>query len=80
MAKRLATILAKPPRIDTGGMRLLQHRVCQARISHGVFEPAAKLGIKTGEGLRQWTPEQADAVRGRLSRFLAEQAKRRKQS
>jgi hypothetical protein len=34
--------------------------------------------MKTGEGLRKWTPEQADAVRARLSRFLAEQAKARK--
>jgi 3-hydroxybutyryl-CoA dehydrogenase len=39
---------------------------------------AGKLGMKTGEGMRQWTPEQADAVRTRLSRFLAEQAKARK--
>jgi 3-hydroxybutyryl-CoA dehydrogenase len=37
-----------------------------------------KLGMKTGEGLRQWTPEQADAVRSRLSRFLADQAKARR--
>jgi 3-hydroxybutyryl-CoA dehydrogenase len=39
---------------------------------------AGKLGMKTGEGLRKWTPESADAVRGRLSRFLAAQAKARK--
>ncbi|MGC2122445.1 MAG: 3-hydroxyacyl-CoA dehydrogenase NAD-binding domain-containing protein [Xanthobacteraceae bacterium] len=39
---------------------------------------AGKLGMKTGEGLRKWEPEQADAVRDRLSRFLAEQAKARK--
>ena len=39
---------------------------------------AGKLGMKTGEGLRKWTPEQADAVRALLSRFLAEQAKARK--
>jgi len=39
---------------------------------------AGKLGMKTGEGLRKWTPEQADAVRTRLSRFLAAQAKARK--
>jgi 3-hydroxybutyryl-CoA dehydrogenase len=38
---------------------------------------AGKLGMKTGEGLRKWTPEQADAVRTRLSRFLAEQARTR---
>ena len=38
---------------------------------------AGKLGMTTGEGLRKWTPKQADAVRARLSRFLAEQAKAR---
>jgi 3-hydroxybutyryl-CoA dehydrogenase len=41
---------------------------------------AGKLGMKTGEGLRKWTPEQADAVRSRLSRFLAQQAKARKKN
>lgn len=41
---------------------------------------AAKLGMKTGEGLRKWTPQQADAVRTRLSRFLADQAKVRKKN
>jgi len=40
---------------------------------------AGKLGMKAGEGFRKWTPEQADAVRTRLSRFLAAQAKARKQ-
>jgi hypothetical protein len=30
--------------------------------------------------LRQWTPQSADAVRERLSRFLAEQAKARKKA
>jgi 3-hydroxybutyryl-CoA dehydrogenase len=39
---------------------------------------AGKLGMKTGEGLRKWTPQSADAVRERLSRFLAEQARARK--
>ena len=39
---------------------------------------AGKLGMKTGEGLRQWAPGEADAVRTRLSAFLAEQAKARK--
>jgi hypothetical protein len=34
--------------------------------------------MKTGEGLRKWSAEEADAVRARLSRFLAEQAKARK--
>jgi 3-hydroxybutyryl-CoA dehydrogenase len=41
---------------------------------------AGKLGMKTGEGMRQWTPDQAEAVRGRLSRFLAEQAKARRKA
>ncbi len=41
---------------------------------------AGKLGMKTGEGLRQWTPQQAAAVRERLSRFLAAQAKARKKT
>jgi 3-hydroxybutyryl-CoA dehydrogenase len=36
---------------------------------------AGKLGMKTGEGFRRWTPEQANEVRDRLRRFLAEQAK-----
>jgi len=39
---------------------------------------AGKLGMKTGEGLRKWTPESADAVRHRLSRFLAGQARAKK--
>jgi 3-hydroxybutyryl-CoA dehydrogenase len=41
---------------------------------------AGKLGMKTGEGFRKWTTEEANAVRGRLSRFLAEQAKARKKT
>ena len=36
---------------------------------------AGKLGMRTGEGFRRWTREQADAVRERLRRYLAEQAK-----
>jgi 3-hydroxybutyryl-CoA dehydrogenase len=36
---------------------------------------AGKLGMKSGEGFRHWTPEQANEVRERLRRFLAEQAK-----
>ncbi len=39
---------------------------------------AGKLGMKTGEGMRVWKPGEADAVRARLSRFLAEQAKARR--
>lgn len=34
-----------------------------------------KLGMKTGEGFRSWTPETAQAVRNRLSAFLAEEAR-----
>jgi len=34
--------------------------------------------MKTGEGFRRWTPQQADDVRRRLSQFLADQAKARK--
>jgi 3-hydroxybutyryl-CoA dehydrogenase len=41
---------------------------------------AGKLGMRTGEGMRTWAPGEADAVRARLSRFLAEQAKARKKS
>jgi 3-hydroxybutyryl-CoA dehydrogenase len=41
---------------------------------------AGKLGMKTGEGLRKWTPESADAVRQRLSQFLAEQARAKKKT
>ena len=36
---------------------------------------AGKLGMKSGEGFRRWTPQQAEEVRDRLRRFLAEQAK-----
>jgi 3-hydroxybutyryl-CoA dehydrogenase len=39
---------------------------------------AGKLGMKTGEGMRTWTPAQAEAVRDRLRRFLAAQAKGKK--
>jgi 3-hydroxybutyryl-CoA dehydrogenase len=39
-----------------------------------------KLGMKTGEGLRKWPAETADAVRRRLSRFLVEQAKAKKKT
>ena len=39
---------------------------------------AGKLGMRTGEGLRKWTPESAEAVRERLRQFLAEQAKSRR--
>jgi len=39
---------------------------------------AGKLGMRTGEGFRRWTKEQADEVRERLRDFLAAQAKARK--
>jgi 3-hydroxybutyryl-CoA dehydrogenase len=41
---------------------------------------SGKLGMKTGEGFRTWTPQSADAVRDRLRRFLAEQAKARRKA
>jgi 3-hydroxybutyryl-CoA dehydrogenase len=41
---------------------------------------SGKLGMKTGEGLRKWTTQEADTVRARLSQFLAEQAKARKRN
>jgi 3-hydroxybutyryl-CoA dehydrogenase len=39
---------------------------------------AGKLGMKSGEGFRTWTPAQAEAVRDRLRHFLAAQAKAKK--
>ena len=36
---------------------------------------AGKLGMRTGEGFRKWTPQSADAVRERLRNFLVAQAK-----
>ena len=39
---------------------------------------SGKLGMRSGEGLRQWTPESAEAVRERLRRFLAAQARARR--
>jgi 3-hydroxybutyryl-CoA dehydrogenase len=36
---------------------------------------AGKLGMRTGEGFRTWTPQSADAVRERLRNSLAAQAK-----
>ena len=38
---------------------------------------SGRLGMRTGEGLRKWTPQAAEAVRERLRRSLAEQAKRK---
>jgi 3-hydroxybutyryl-CoA dehydrogenase len=34
-----------------------------------------KLGMRTGEGFRKWTPESANAVRERLRQFLVAQAR-----
>jgi 3-hydroxybutyryl-CoA dehydrogenase len=39
---------------------------------------SGKLGMRAGEGLRKWGPGEADAVRERLRRSLAEQAKAQK--
>jgi 3-hydroxybutyryl-CoA dehydrogenase len=39
---------------------------------------AGKLGVKTGEGFRTWTPAEAEAVRARLRDFLAGQARAQK--
>jgi len=36
-----------------------------------------KLGMKTGEGFRRWTPQEAEEVRERLRNYLAAQAKAR---
>ena len=41
---------------------------------------AGKLGMKTGEGYAQMDAGAAEAVRQRLSRFLAEQAKARRKT
>lgn len=48
------------------------HPYLRSKVAQG------KLGMKTGEGFRRWTPQQADDVRRRLSQFLADQAKARK--
>jgi 3-hydroxybutyryl-CoA dehydrogenase len=50
------------------------HPFLRDKVAHG------KLGMKTGEGFRRWTPQQAEDVRRRLSEFLAGQAKARKRS
>jgi 3-hydroxybutyryl-CoA dehydrogenase len=46
-----------PPSEASSGLR--------ERVEHG------RLGMKTGDGFCQWTPEQADAVRGRMIEHLA---------
>jgi len=45
------------------------HPFLRSKVAQG------KLGMKTGEGFRRWTPQQAEEVRERLRRFLADQAK-----
>jgi 3-hydroxybutyryl-CoA dehydrogenase len=45
------------------------HPLLRQKIAEG------KLGMKTGEGFRRWTAQEADAVRERLRRFLAGLAK-----
>jgi 3-hydroxybutyryl-CoA dehydrogenase len=47
------------------------HPLLRSRVAEG------KLGMKSGEGFRRWTPEEAEAVRERLRRFLAGMAKAR---
>jgi len=39
---------------------------------------AGKLGMRSGEGFRRWTPAQANEVRERLRTFLAAQARQKK--
>jgi 3-hydroxybutyryl-CoA dehydrogenase len=39
---------------------------------------SGKVGMRSGEGFRKWTPDSANAVRERLRLFLAEQAKARR--
>ncbi|MPZ56227.1 MAG: 3-hydroxyacyl-CoA dehydrogenase family protein [Rhizobiales bacterium] len=47
------------------------HPLLREKVAQG------KIGMRAGEGFRTWTPEQAAAVRERLSRHLAAQAKTR---
>ena len=48
------------------------HPYLRSKVAEGKF------GMKTGEGFRHWTPQQADEVRERLRRFLADRAKARR--
>ncbi len=47
------------------------HPLLRQKVAEG------KLGMKSGEGFRRWTPQEAEAVRERLRRFLAGLAKAR---
>ena len=44
-----------------------------------LFDKVAKgeLGMKTGKGFREWTPQEADGVRERLRRALVQAARQR---
>ena len=48
------------------------HPYLRSKVAEGKF------GMKTGEGFRHWTPQQADEVRERLRRYLADRAKARR--
>ena len=45
------------------------HPLLRAKVENGL------LGMKTGEGFRKWSAQEAEAVRSELSRFLAEKAR-----
>lgn len=53
---------------------LLPHLNASPEPAPGLRERAGRgdLGMKTGRGFREWTPEEADVVRKRLVRYLAE--------
>lgn len=50
------------------------HPYLRSKVAQG------KLGMKTGEGFRRWTPQQADEVRERLRNFLADRARAAKRT
>jgi 3-hydroxybutyryl-CoA dehydrogenase len=67
LALDIAEVLYEHLDRTTGPIPLLREKVA-----------AGKLGMKSGEGMRKWGPGEADTVRSRLSRFLAEQARVRR--